>query len=152
MKTLTFQTKINSSAAMVYEHMLGLKNKETYERWTALFEPSSTYEGDWAKGSKIYFLSKDQGGKKHGMMAIVKENIPNKYVSVRHIGFVDADQEVLIENDDPANGEMLESYTFTEENGVTTVDVSVDTEDKYVDYFNKAWVLALEKLKADCER
>jgi len=152
MKTLTFQIQIDSPASQVYEQMLGLKNKQTYEQWTALFDPSSTYEGDWAKGSKIYFLSKDQEGKKHGMVAVVKENIPNEYVSVSHIGFIEGDQEVQVESEDPTWGEMLENYTFTEESGTTTVDVSVDTDDKYVDYFNKAWVLALEKLKVDCEK
>lgn len=152
MKTLTFQIQIDSPASHVYEQMLGLRDKQSYERWTALFDPSSTYEGDWAKGSKIYFLSKDQEGKKHGMVAIVKENIPNEYVSVSHIGFIDGDQEVQIESEDPNWGEMLENYTFTEQNGTTTVDVRVDADDKYVDYFNTAWVLALEKLKADCEK
>lgn len=69
-----------------------------------------------------------------------------------HIGFVEADQEVLTEGEDPSWGEMLESYTFAEKGGTTTLDVRVDSPDKYVDYFNKAWVQALDQLKSDCEK
>lgn len=152
MKTLTFQVQINAPVIQVYEHMLGLKDKATYERWTALFDPNSTYEGNWEKGSRIYFVSKDQEGLNQGMVAIVSENIPNEFVSLNHIGHIEGGQEILTAVVDPSIGEMLESYSFAEKDSVTTIDVRVDCEDKYEDYFMKSWVLALQKLKQDCEK
>jgi hypothetical protein len=53
MKKLQFNIKIKAPVNKVYDVMLGLTNKTTYEQWTALFNPTSTYEGSWTKGSKI---------------------------------------------------------------------------------------------------
>lgn len=152
MKTLTFQVHINAPVIQVYDHMLGLKDKATYERWTALFDPNSTYEGNWKKGSRIYFVSKDQEGLNQGMVAIVSENIPHEFVSLSHIGHLEGGREILTADADPSIGEMLESYTFVEKDGVTSIDIRVDCEDKYEDYFRESWVLALQKLKQDCEK
>lgn len=152
MKTLTFQIDIDAPASRVYEQMLGLKDKKTYEQWTAHFNPTSTYEGNWAKNSKIYFVGTDPDGKKQGMIAVVKENIPHRFVSVSHIGFIDGDQQMAVQSENPAWGDMLENYAFTERDGRTTVDVRVDSDDQYVDEFNKSWVAALRQLKADCEK
>ena len=45
MKRLKFTTTINASAQKVYDNMLGLTNKETYNQWVAVFNPTSTFEG-----------------------------------------------------------------------------------------------------------
>ncbi len=50
--------------ALIYDLMLGIKNKSTYEQWTALFNPTSTYEGSWDKGNKILFIGADEHGEK----------------------------------------------------------------------------------------
>lgn len=44
-------------------------------------------------------------------------------------------------------GWKLENYSLTENNGVTTVEVELDTDDNYADYFNNTWPKALNKLK-----
>lgn len=54
MNKLQFKKEINATAEKVYEAMLGLKEKKTYEYWTYAFNPTSTYEGSWDKGAKIY--------------------------------------------------------------------------------------------------
>jgi hypothetical protein len=46
MQKLQFKIVIHATAQTVYETMLGLKNKSTYEQWTAAFNPTSTYEGN----------------------------------------------------------------------------------------------------------
>ena len=68
--------------------MLGLSKKSTYEQWTALFNPTSTYEGNWEKGSKILFIGFDETGQKGGMVSEVIANIKNSFVSVKHYGIV----------------------------------------------------------------
>ena len=47
MKKLQFKVSINAPATKVYDIMLGISNKSTYEQWTAMFNPTSTFEGNW---------------------------------------------------------------------------------------------------------
>ena len=46
MKKLQFKKDINASAEKVYNTMIGI---ETYQQWTAEFNPTSTYEGRLGK-------------------------------------------------------------------------------------------------------
>ena len=78
MKKLNFNTTINAPVSKIYDCMLGINNKSTYEQWTALFNPTSTYEGSWEKGSKILFIGVDEKGEKGGMVSMIVENIPNQ--------------------------------------------------------------------------
>jgi hypothetical protein len=45
-----YKIEINAPVEKVVDVMLGLSDKGTYEQWTALFNPTSTYEGSWEKG------------------------------------------------------------------------------------------------------
>jgi hypothetical protein len=152
MKKLQFQVRINAPATKVYDVMLGISNKSTYEQWTSLFNPTSSYEGSWKKGSKILFVGVDEHGKKGGMVSEVAEITPNRFVSVRHYGLVQDDQEITEgpEVEKWANG--FENYTFTENNGTTTVTVDLDTTEEFLDYMNETYPKALDKLKELCEK
>ncbi|HPE75284.1 MAG TPA: hypothetical protein PLC80_04315 [Draconibacterium sp.] len=152
MKKLQFRKEINASSQKVYETMLGLKNKKTYEHWTAAFNPTSTYEGNWEKGSKILFTGVDENGKKGGMVSEIEEHKPASFVSIRHYGFLDGDTEIT-------TGEIVEkwagsheNYSFQENNGITTVTVELDTIEEYRDYFENSYPLALNKLKEISEQ
>jgi hypothetical protein len=46
----------------------------------------------------------------------------------------------------------LENYSFEENNGVTTVTVDVDSMEDYIDFFNKTFPKALDKLKEIAEK
>lgn len=67
--------------------MLGLKDKNTYEHWTSAFNPTSTCEGSWEKGSKILFVGLDENEKKGGMVSKIEEHQPVKFISIVHYGF-----------------------------------------------------------------
>jgi len=151
MKKLQFKTEINATAQVVYEVMLGLKNKSTYEKWTASFNPTSTYEGSWEKGSKMYFIGENSKGKKGGMVSRIEENQTAAFVSILHYGFLDGDTEIT-------TGEQIEkwtggyeNFTFHESNGITLVTVDIDAVEDFMDFFNETYPLALEKLKQICE-
>ena len=62
MEKLHFKVSINAPVTRVYDTMLGNNSKSTYEQWTSLFNPTSTYKGSWGKGSKILFLGVDEKG------------------------------------------------------------------------------------------
>jgi hypothetical protein len=152
MDKIQFEVRINASAHKIYNIMLGIDDISTYEQWTALFNPTSTYEGSWDQGSKIRFIGVDENGIKGGMVSRIKENIPNTFVSIQHYGMVKGDQEITEgpEVDKWANG--LENYSFEESNGSTLVTVTLDTAEDFVDYMNSIYPNALAKLKEICEK
>lgn len=152
MKKLQFKTTINAPAEKVYEAMLGLKDKSTYEHWTSAFNPTSTFEGSWNKGSKIYFLGTDENGKKGGMVSEVAENKPAEFVSIRHYGFLNGDTEITSGEEVEKWAGGLENYSFEENQGITTVKVDIDVIDEYLDYFNNTYPKGLEKLKEIVEK
>lgn len=152
MEKLQFKVNINAPAAKVYELMLGINHKSTYEEWTALFNPTSTYEGSWNKGSKILFLGVDENGQQGGMVSRIVENIPNQFVSIQHYGLLNAGQEITEGPDVEKWANGLENYTFEENNGTTTVIVDLDTTEDFLDYMNQSYPKALDKLKELCEK
>lgn len=147
MKTKTYTININAPASKVYNMMLGLDDKKDYEAWTALFNPTSTYEGSWKKGSKILFIGCDEQGNKGGMIAKIAENIPNKFISIQHYGILENDQEIIDGPKVEAWSGAFENYAFNETNSTTIITVEVDTNEEYMDYFNETWPKALSKLK-----
>jgi hypothetical protein len=161
MKKLQFKVSINAPATQVYDCMLGINSKSTYEQWTSLFNPTSTYEGSWDKGNKMLFIGIDEKGEKGGMVSRIAENISNRFVSIQHYGVLKADKEITEgpEVEKWANG--FENYTFQENNvrqddparrGTTTVTVDLDTAEDFLDYINQTYPKALDKLKEICEK
>jgi hypothetical protein len=152
MKKLQFKTSIQAPVHEVYDLMLGMSDKSTYEQWTALFNPTSTYDGNWDKGSKIYFRGTDEKGEKGGMVSEIVDNVPDRFVSIRHYGLLKGNTEITegAEVEKWANG--FENYTFEENKGTTTVTVDLDTAEDFVDYMDQTYPRALEKLKEICEK
>lgn len=152
MRKLQFKINIHAPAKKVYDLMLGISNKETYEQWTALFNPTSTYAGSWEKGSKMLFIGNDEEGGQGGMLSEVAENIPNRFVSIRHYGLVKSNIEITegAEVEKWANG--FENYTFEDNNGTTSVTVDLDTTEDFSDYMKQTYPKALEKLKEISEK
>src|ERR671913_157597 len=132
MKKLQFTVNINAPATKIYDLMLGISDKSTYEK-----------------------------GEKGGMVSRIAENIPNQFISIQHYGLLKADNEITEgpEVDKWANG--FENYTFEENNarpddpvgrGTTTVTVDLDTTEDFLDYMNQTYPKALDKLKELCEK
>jgi hypothetical protein len=152
MKKLQFKISINAPATKIYNLMLGISSKSTYEQWTALFNPTSTYEGSWDKGNKMLFIGVDEKGEKGGMVSMIDEIIPNRFVSIKHYSLFKSGKEITEgpEVEKWANG--FENYTFEENNGTTTVTVDLDTAEDFLDYMNETYPKALDKLKELCEQ
>ncbi|KAA5546783.1 SRPBCC family protein [Adhaeribacter rhizoryzae] len=148
LESLHFQISIQASAEKVYRTMLDANH---YTTWTAVFSPSSRYTGSWEKGAKIQFLGEDQDGNLGGMVSRIKENIPNQFVSIEHLGMMQNNQEITTGPEVDAWAGALENYTFQEENGTTLVKVDVDTNLEHKPYFDETWPQALQKLKEICE-
>jgi len=151
MKKLQFKININAPVNKVYDTMLGINNKSTYEQWTALFSPSSTYEGSWDKGSKILFIGINEKGEKGGMVSEIAENIPNQFVSIYHKGILMGNKEITEGPEVEKWAGGFENYTFESNNETTAVTVDVDATGDFIDYMNQTYPKALDKLKEICE-
>jgi hypothetical protein len=151
MTKVHFKENINASAEKVYKTMLGIDDVKIYEQWTAEFNPTSTYEGKWDKGSKILFVGCDETGKRGGMVSEIAENIPNRFVSIRHYGILDGDTEIIEGPEVEKWTGGFENYSFEEKNGVTTITIEIDVTEEFMDYFNETWPRALKKIKLMCE-
>ena len=151
MKKIEFKEQIKASTKKVYETMLGLNDKATYEQWTAEFNPTSTYEGNWDKGERIYFVGTDENGKRGGMVSEIADNIPYEFVSIRHIGMLDGEKEITSGEHVESWAGSLENYSFEENNCITTVTIETDAPEDYVDYFTGVWPKALKTLKKIAE-
>jgi hypothetical protein len=149
MFTVNYSIEIKAPVAKVYETML---NKPTYQIWTTEFDPSSSFEGSWEKGSKIIFGAVDKDGKASGMIAEIAENIPNKFVSICHKGMLEGGVEILEGEKVDSWKNAKENYTFEPTEAGTKVIVDIDITQEYKDYFDTTWVKALEKLKEICEK
>ncbi|MFC5682525.1 SRPBCC family protein [Flavobacterium sp. MAHUQ-51] len=152
MKKLQYKISIKAPASQVYDMMLGINEKSNYEAWTAMFNPTSTYEGNWEKGSKILFIGVDENGEKGGMVSRIEENIPNQFISIQHYGLYKAGEEITEGEEVAKWANGFENYTFEENNGITTVTVDLDTSEDFVDYMNDTFPKALNKLKEICEK
>jgi Activator of Hsp90 ATPase homolog 1-like protein len=148
MITVNYSISINAPAEIVYNKML---EKATYEIWTSAFNPTSTFEGSWEKGSKILFIGINSDGKKEGMVSEIAENIPNQYVSILHKGMLNGDVEITSGTEVDEWAGVTENYTFEEEDGITKLTVNLKIPENYKETFDAMWQNALEKLKEICE-
>lgn len=152
MKKKRYQIIINASSNEVYDKMLGLKNKADYEFWTAEFNPTSTYQGSWDEGERIHFIGTGEDGKVGGMVSEIAKNKLNEFISIRHLGILKGDQEILDGPEVDGWKGLLENYFFEESNGNTIVRVETDIVKEYENYFDTTWPKALNKLKELMEK
>ena len=148
MEKINSTIQINSSRQHVWDTMLG---KETYPIWAKEFSPDNEVpliEGDWSQGSRMRFMGKDEAGNLTGIAGVVKDNRPAEFLEMEY------DSEIVNGQDVPSptwKG-ARENYTFTEQDGVTTLTINVDTLPDFKDYMSNAWVKALAKLKELSEK
>lgn len=147
-ETLHFEISINVSPDDVFKTML---DKKQYAVWTAVFNPDSHFIGSWEKGSKILFLGSDKDENMGGMVSRIKENIPNKFVSIEHLGLVQNGKEIMSGPEIEGWAGALENYTFKADNDKTLLSVDVDVNQEFKSFFLKIFPKALKKLKRICE-
>jgi uncharacterized protein YndB with AHSA1/START domain len=145
MQTLNFSIKINAPKEKVWHMML---QKDTYKLWAATFSEGSAFEGSWDKGAKIKFVD-PQG---EGMTAIIEENKPFEFISIRHLGFVKNGVEDFESEEAKSWAPAYENYTFKEEDGVTEVIVDIQVVKEFEEMFKDLWPKALAKLKEITEK
>jgi hypothetical protein len=144
--TLNYEIIINTDAQKVWNTTFYLP---AYEQWTSIFDPSSTYIGNFDKGSEIKNTSKDNKG---GMVGIVAENTPYDLVAIDYIGVMANGSYDLDESYSDIIKGCREDYTFTKISDTQTkLHIKSVTLNEWVDFLESTWPQALEKLKTMCE-
>jgi uncharacterized protein YndB with AHSA1/START domain len=143
-----FDIRIKSSLENVYRT---LTDMEGYNAWTSVFNEASSYEGSWEKRSNILFIGTDSDGKQGGMVSRIRENIPNKFISIEHLGIYRDGREITTGPEVESWKGALENYRLTRQGVEVLVSVDMDVDPGYREYFLKTWPRALEKLKEICE-
>lgn len=135
METLKFEKKIKATPEKVWSILFGEKS---YEQWTSAFAENSTVETDWKKGSKAIFGD----GTGNGMIARIKENIQNEFLSIEHLGEIKDGKE----NYDNDWAGTLENYTLVPANDGTLLKIDIGVQEEWKTYFNETWPKALDKV------
>jgi hypothetical protein len=148
-KRLQFKILIHASAEKVYRKMI---EKPTYEEWTMVFSPGSTYEGNWDEGSKILFVGESESGEKGGMVSRIERNIPFEFLSIEHLGVIKDGKEILDTPEVLSWAGAHENYIFEAKEDKTLVKIELDSNQEFEEYFEELWPKALLKLKEICER
>jgi hypothetical protein len=144
MKKLYFNIEIDASPAQVYKTMI---NADSYRLWTSSFCEGSYFEGSWSTNDKIQFLSPEGGG----MYSEIAKNIPNEYISIRHLGMIKDGIIDTESNDVKGWANALENYTFKQNGNKTELLIDIDITEEHEEYMNEAWPRALSILKMICE-
>jgi len=149
MKKMHFEITIKASVEKVFKTML---EEKTYSEWTSVFDPSSRFIGSWEKGSKMQFLGTDSDGNQQGMTSRIRENIPNRFLSIEHLGMIVDGKEIYSGQKVEEWAGALENYTFTDIGGDTLLEIDLDVANDFGTYFAETWPKALDKLKSICEK
>ena len=145
MNALRFTSLIAADRKKVWDVMLA---DDTYRKWTAEFQEGSYFEGSWEKGARIRFLGPGGGG---GMTAVIAENRPYEYVSIKHLGIVKDGVDDTESAEAKAWAPAFENYTFTQSGNATSLTIDVEVPAEFQAYMSEAWPKALAKLKELCE-
>lgn len=144
MKTLHFSISIEAPRERVWDWMLG---PDTYRVWTSAFLDGSYYDGSWAKGEKIRFLS--PAGE--GLTSVIDENRAYEFVSIRHLGHIKNGVEDIDSASVRTWAPSYENYTLMSNGRRTDVLIDLDVTAKFERFMLDTWPRALAALKSLCE-
>lgn len=135
MKLLEYTIQINTTAEKVWDVLF---TQDNYKKWASAMNEGTYFEGTWEEGSIMKFLDP----KNNGMYNLVEKNIPNKQLSMKHLGWIL--EGVLT----PQNWEdsTLDYMLEPNENGTLLIG-KVNSLDEFVDFFNSKYPKNFENIK-----
>lgn len=142
MKKLQFTKEINAPAQKVWDT---LWNETTYSQWTKAFNPDggSIMQSDWKVGGKTLFLD----GNGNGMVSTIKTKNEPYDVVFEHRGEIAGGVEDTTSEKVKSWAGSLEEYHLSENNGITTLEASVQTGEEWEAMMNNGFTKGLEEVK-----
>ena len=135
MKFLEFEIQINATPEKVWETLF---SQDSYRKWASAMNEGTYFEGNWEVGSVMKFLDPQN----NGMYNLVTENIPNKQLGMKHLGWI-MNGELSPQNWEDST---LQYILEPNENG-TLLKGTVNSLDEFVDFFNTKYPQNFEHIK-----
>ncbi|MBE2281772.1 MAG: SRPBCC domain-containing protein [Ignavibacteriaceae bacterium] len=143
MKKIQISHKINAPKSKVWQMML---EKEPYSIWTFDFDPGSRYEGELSQGSEIKFLAHNGAG----LLGYIDKFEYERFISFRFKGEIVNGKEILGFPENSNWTESYENYKFSEENGVTVVEIECLAPEEHYEFMSQMWGSAIKRLEQIC--
>ena len=140
MKKISLNIDIAATAKKVWQVLWFM---DTYKKWTSVFSEDSFYIGSWQEGTTIQFVNTTG----NGMYAVIEKNIPNVLMTIKHQGEIKDGIQTISEW-----AGAIEQYNLTEQNGITTLQVTMDATDEMETYFSGTFPKALALIKQIAEQ
>lgn len=142
MKTLQFSKEINASANKVWDILWG---KDTYTKWTKHFSPDSNsmMQTDWQVGGRTLFLD----GSGNGMVSTIKSLKEPYELVFEHRGMIMNGHEDTTSEQVTSWAGAEEAYYLSEQNGTTTLNVTVQANEEWQEMLANGFVKGLEVVK-----
>ena len=140
MKLLEYTIQINATPEKVWEVLF---TQDNYKKWASAMNEGTYFEGTWEEGSIMKFLDP----KNNGMYNLVEKNIPNKQLSMKHLGWI-------LEGELSPQGwedSTLDYILEPNENGTLLIG-KVNSLDEFVDFFNSKYPKNFENIKNLAEK
>lgn len=148
LRKISLQTIINVPPEIVWRVLV---EKKPYEAWTKVFNETSTFVGNWEKGTEIHFIGIGKNGQKEGIVSEVAENIPYQLLSVKHVGMYVGGKPTR--NAQTLGwGDVYENYHLKKlPDSKTEFQVELDIDADWYDMMLAGWQKALPLLKQVAE-
>lgn len=125
-----------------------ITDRNKYQLWTEAFTKGSYFEGGWNKGESIRFLGANKDGGLDGMISEIAENDLNKFISIRHLGYIYNGVEDTTSDSIKSWAPSYENYTIREIDAKTCeFTLEMDATDDFYTMFLELWPKALLKIK-----
>lgn len=135
MKLLEYTIQINATPEKVWEVLF---TQDNYKKWASAMNEGTYFEGTWEEGTIMKFLDP----KNNGMYNLVEKNIPNKQLSMKHLGWI-LEGELTPQNWEDST---LDYILEPNENGTLLIG-KVNSLDEFVDFFNSKYPKNFENIK-----
>jgi hypothetical protein len=142
MRKMQFTIEIKASKEKVWAT---LWEDGTFRDWASLIDEGTNIKGIMEEGNEIQFISSVSG---YGVTDLIEKLIPNEFVLFRHRADTKENGDLARKNEWTGGSE---SYSITEENGVTTLIVMSDVPAELEEMFSIRFPLALNRLKVLAE-
>lgn len=133
-KTIEQTISVNATAEKVWTV---LWDKDQYTKWSAVFMPGSHYSGTIKRGERVRFLDPNN----HGMESTIDSLIENREIIFHHL------YELESGNKGRDLGNMYETYSLDEQNGVTILSLRSDMPEEYCSEMEAATKKAVHLIK-----
>lgn len=142
MEKKRFTIEIHASKEKVWSTLF---DDATFRDWGSIIDEGQYKVGEMKEGNEIQFMSSENG---YGVTSLVEKLIPNEFVSFRQMA--DTKENGQQEREKEWTG-GAESYSLSEQDGMTTVTIEIDVPDGLEELFEDRFPKALLRVKALAE-